>query len=663
MKRSGTLGRLLALGVAILGIAAGCRSVQTPPPGEGGGVFAHGGDALDEEAKGAARQYAAYATGIHHEALGEAAEAEKWYREALAGDPGNGMYAARVARAMAQQRNVRGALEFAEEFAAAHPGSAEIPKWLAAAYAEAGEWERGEKFAQAAAEAAPEDPGGWELWAAVAGKKGRGDPARELEVLEKGVRTAKPATSLRHQMVRAYNRQTEKMEDDSPEASAIHAKMIGQLRAIEEEEPGEPETVALLAALLLFEGRADEGLRALARLERIQSGSGMEVWKTAAQMTPGRHAAATAAALRKLREEGGAPQRSWLLEAVLEENAGNAGAAMAAMDRALDETPHDVDLWVRYATADGNEPERVMSVLKRALKANPDNPSLLELRGVTQLLMHRYSGAERDLLKAAEIFGRGGDGDAQPHDNFPLVLALVQTRTGKHGEAAKWLAKAYDRDSIGALEAFVGDASFATARGHRGLAKTMQAFIQQAPDADAAAMGRTYLAMACMNHGQFKAAVREFEANAGYYPDPRSVPAKLAFMHAMALDLAGRKAEAVERFVELAATHPGFAEARNYLAYTWAEAGEHLEEARQHVGAALAKDPGNAAYIDTLAWIQYKMGDYEEAWESILQAERLRPGDPEVEGHKAAIRAALDAAEKGGDASRGDENDGEGAAE
>jgi len=640
VKRSGTLGRLLALGVATFGIAAGCRSVPTPPSGRDGGVLAQG-DSLDEASRGAARQYAAYATGIHHEALGEAAEAEKWYREALAADPANGAYAARVARAMAHQRNIRGALEFAEAFAAEHPGTADIPKWLAAAYAEAGEWDRSEKFAEAAARAAPEDPEAWELWAAVAGQRGRGNPAREAEVLERGLEAAEPPTPLRHHLVRAYNWQCEGLEDDSPEASALHLKMIDQLRAIEEETPGEPDTVALLAALLLFEGRPDEGLRALARLERIQPGNGPEAWKTAAQMTPARHAEKTVEALRRLRDEGGAPQRSWLLEAVLEENAGHAGAATAAMDRALAETPHDVELWIRYASADGNEPERVLAILKRALRANPDHPSLLELRGVTQLLMHRYSAAERDLLKAAGLFER--DGGAEPHENFPLVLALVLTRTGKHAEAAEWLERAYDRNGNEALEAFVGDASFSTARGHRGMAKTMQAFIGRAPDPDAAATGRVYLALACMNRGQYKAAVREFERNAGYYPDPRSVPARLAFMHAMALDLAGRKDEAVRRFVELAETHPGFAEARNYLAYTWAEAGEHLDEARQHVGAALAKDPGNAAYIDTLAWIEYKTGEFEEAWENILQAELLRPGDPEIEEHKKAIRAALDA--------------------
>lgn len=644
--RSGTTVRLLALCAAVAGVLTGCRSATAPPPREGGGVLAFDGT-LDGGGRRAAREHAAFATGIHHWAVGEDAEAEACFLSALGEAPDNGEYAVRAAMAMARQRKVRESLEFGEEFAAAHPGSAAMWRWLGAAYAKAGEWEAAEAKVRRAVEAEPGEPDAWVLLSAVASHGGE-DARRSLEVLEEGLDKAKPPTALREQMMRAYSALCGEYEDDAPESAELHRGMIEQLRAIEEESPGDPDNLKLLSALLLYEGEPEEGLRALARLQRLGADEeGDEAWRTALRMIPSRNVEPTLEALRGLREKGEAPGGSWLLEAALAELAGRPEEAAAALRRAVEEEPHDVELWKRYATAFSEDPERMLSVLGEALKANPDHPNLLELRGVAKLLLHRYSAGAKDLLKAAKLFE--GRTDAEPNENFNLALALALTRTGRPAEAAEWLEKAWETDGAGALEAFVSDASFVAGNGPRAMAKAVQEFIRRVEDPEAAAMGHTYLAMSHLDHKQYKAAAKEFEKNAEYYPDERSVPARLAYMHAVALDLAGRKAEAVAKFEALVAAHPRFAEARNYLAYTWAVEGVRLEEARRHVEAALEEDPVNAAYLDTLAWVLYRLGEFEEAWENIELADRLRPGDEEISEHKAAIRAALDGKEAGGE--------------
>lgn len=65
---------------------------------------------------------------------------------------------------------------------------------------------------------------------------------------------------------------------------------------------------------------------------------------------------------------------------------------------------------------------------------------------------------------------------------------------------------------------------------------------------------------------------------------------------------------------------PKFAEAYNYLAYTHAERGLKLAQAQQWVKQALALDPENPNYLDTLAWVQYQQGRYAKALETILSA-------------------------------------------
>ena len=282
--RSGTTVRLLALGAAVSGVLTGCRTATAPPPREGGGVLAFDGT-LDEGGRKAARAHAAYATGIHHWAAKEDAQAEECFLAALAEDPGNAEYAVRAAQAMARQRKVRESLEFGEWFAAEH-GGAKMRQWLAGTYAMAKEWEAAAKHAEAAVEAAPENPEGWRLLAAVE-ERGGEQPGRSLEVLDEGLGKAVPPTPLREQMMRIYSAMCAELEDEAPESRELHRKMIVQLRAIEEESPGDPDNLRLLSALLLFEGESEEGLRALARLERTQAGEdGEGLSRTAVQMVP-----------------------------------------------------------------------------------------------------------------------------------------------------------------------------------------------------------------------------------------------------------------------------------------------------------------------------------------------------------------------------------------
>lgn len=637
-------GRRLALALVLSGVAAGwgCRSATIPPSEEGGGLFSWE-RTLDEAGRSAAREHAAYATGLHHEAKGEGEAAEACYRAALAEAPGEGRYAVRVASALLQQGKVREALEFAEERAAERPGEAATRQWLAKAYAKAEEWGKAREHARAAVDADGRDPEGWLLLAAVE-ERGEGSEMA-LATLEEGIGKAEPPTALRQRIIHLTSRELAEEPDDSEKSKAGRRKMTEELRAVDRETPGDEETLHLLSMLLLLEGEADEGLRTLARYGRVRSGGdGEESWQFAAQLTPPEHVAATVAVLRALREEGAAPEESWLLEAALWEKAGNAAAAAEALRSALAESPHDVGLWKRYASAfNVDDPARMVRILKEALKANPGHPELLELRGVGYCLLHRYSAAERDLLRAAEGF-EAGEG-AGPQKRFHLALALVLTRTGKHAQAAEWLSRAVEDGGSGALEAFAGDSSFVPPRPHRSMIRTLQAYAaarEAAGDDEGAALGHMMLAMSHMDHGEYRAAAKEFEKNAAYYPDPDAVPAKFAFMRAVALDLGGKKAEAEERLEALTAAHPRYAEAQNYLAYTWAVEGRRLDEAKRRIDQALAVEPYNAAYLDTMAWVLYRLGEFEEALENIVLADRLRPGDAEIHGHMEAIRAALE---------------------
>ncbi len=58
----------------------------------------------------------------------------------------------------------------------------------------------------------------------------------------------------------------------------------------------------------------------------------------------------------------------------------------------------------------------------------------------------------------------------------------------------------------------------------------------------------------------------------------------------------------------------------NYLGYMYSLKNENLDDAFTYINRALEDEPDNAAYLDTLGWIYFQMGKYEEALAQLLIA-------------------------------------------
>lgn len=71
----------------------------------------------------------------------------------------------------------------------------------------------------------------------------------------------------------------------------------------------------------------------------------------------------------------------------------------------------------------------------------------------------------------------------------------------------------------------------------------------------------------------------------------------------------------------------------NYLAYSWIEQGQRLEEARAMAALAVELRPDNGFIIDSLGWAHYRLGDYKTAVETLERAMAAQPGDPVITSH------------------------------
>ena len=96
----------------------------------------------------------------------------------------------------------------------------------------------------------------------------------------------------------------------------------------------------------------------------------------------------------------------------------------------------------------------------------------------------------------------------------------------------------------------------------------------------------------------------------------------------------GRHAEGAEELERVLSTRPGEAPLQNAVAYAYAVAGIELDRAEALVRAALAEDPEQPDYQDTLGWIYCRRGKPEEGIGWLKKAsDGTEGGVEEIEGH------------------------------
>ncbi|MCF7853461.1 MAG: tetratricopeptide repeat protein [Candidatus Pacebacteria bacterium] len=100
-----------------------------------------------------------------------------------------------------------------------------------------------------------------------------------------------------------------------------------------------------------------------------------------------------------------------------------------------------------------------------------------------------------------------------------------------------------------------------------------------------------------------------------------------------------RARESAEKAVAFDAVNPA---ATNLLGYLLADHDEQLDEAEQLICIAVAQEPENAAYLDSLAWVYYRQHRYDKALNRINHTLRLSGDspDPVILNHAGDIYSA-----------------------
>ena len=81
------------------------------------------------------------------------------------------------------------------------------------------------------------------------------------------------------------------------------------------------------------------------------------------------------------------------------------------------------------------------------------------------------------------------------------------------------------------------------------------------------------------------------------------------------------------------AIKPGQPQVLNYLGYSMVERGENLDEALAMIEEAVRAQPQNGAVVDSLGWVQFRMGLFDDAVFHLERAAELLPIDPVINDH------------------------------
>lgn len=146
-----------------------------------------------------------------------------------------------------------------------------------------------------------------------------------------------------------------------------------------------------------------------------------------------------------------------------------------------------------------------------------------------------------------------------------------------------------------------------------------------------------YYSLALIDVKDYKEAAKVLERVLA--ADPKNEMA--LFHYAYALERQKKYKDMENALLRLIEAAPQYAGGLNFLGYYLVDKTKRVDEGGDYIKRALAIEPDNAAYIDSLAWYYYKKGDYKQALQLLEGIVDQIADDGELLLHIAAAYEAL----------------------
>ncbi len=421
---------------------------------------------------------------------------------------------------------------------------------------------------------------------------------------------------------------------DTPQAVAAIEEGIALLEEALEIESSDPRRWQQLGYARLAAKQTDKALAAFEQAHELAPGD-LLIARQLLELTiqAGNPERALDIYDRMARKTGTDPER-WLQYIAEQIPAEQHTLLIEYLDGFIRENPEpDVFYYAQLSALylDSKQTEEAETVLRNGLGNYPDDPRLRAVLGYLKLQQELYDEAYEQLEQV-----RSGATDPERLLNpfFIFNYLIAAQKSGHLEKAAEALSEVYTSDPVLLNSYMQALLTGQTAVSAPSAIELLQAFCNRSPEIPEALYYLAVLQSDQKNYAEALRNARRFEALARSGGHTNLLSGFFYYQYAALHERTGLFEEAEALFrkaIELDQTTA--AAARNYIAYMWAERGEKLEMALTLVQQALAEEPGNGAFLDTLGWIYYMQGRYTEALEQLQKARILVEDDPTVWEH------------------------------
>jgi tetratricopeptide (TPR) repeat protein len=300
---------------------------------------------------------------------------------------------------------------------------------------------------------------------------------------------------------------------------------------------------------------------------------------------------------------------------------GRSKEAVVSLQKAVERKPSDQTLRLTYARllVDIKEYDKARVEFEALLQASPDDAELLYTLGLLSMESQHLDDAEKYMMMLIALDER--DGEAQ------YYLGRIYENRRQYDKAIEW----YDQVHVGD---FQFDARLRIAD-MLGLAGKTDEAIEHLDAMLKGSQSNGSLVRIYVAKGELLRFARRYEdAMAVFNTALDIVPGNSDLLYARALvaERLGRIDQLETDLKFILKTEPDNAHALNALGFTLADQTERYEEAYDYLKRAIEIMPDDPAIIDSLGWVHYRMGNYEEAIH-LLRTALSRFDDAEIAAH------------------------------
>jgi tetratricopeptide (TPR) repeat protein len=421
---------------------------------------------------------------------------------------------------------------------------------------------------------------------------------------------------------------------DAPQAVAAIEEGIALLEQALEIDPSDPRRWQQLGYARLAVKQTDKALSAFEQAHALAPGD-LLIARQLLELTiqTGNPSRALEIYDRMARQTGTDPER-WLQTIAEQLSAEQRPLLIEYLDGFIREHSQPAVFYYAQLSAlylDGKQTEEAEAVLRDGLAQYPDDPRLRTVLGYLKLQQEHYEEAYGEL---EQVRSRADDPERPFNPFFVFNYLIAAQKSGHLEQAADILSEAYPGDPVILNQYMQALLTGETPVSVPSAIELMQAFRSRNPEVPEPLY---YLAVLQSDQKDYTEALQNsarFEALARSGGQTNLLNGFFYYQYAALHERNGQLEEAEKLFRKaIALDQTTAASARNYIAYMWAERGEKLDMALALVQQALAEDPENGAFLDTLGWIYYMQGRYAEALEQLQKAKTQVGDDPTVWEH------------------------------